>query len=116
MGASGRSPSVGRGPHPPGAATGIVKPWPEAGNGKPHVGAACLNAGDWTIDAVSEKEPSGPPRKTASGAGSVDGGEVVGSGNVLRPCARMHSAIFTPCAMRVAAPPLRPGSPPGNSF
>jgi hypothetical protein len=102
--------SGGRRPQAPGAATGIVKPWPEAGNGKPHRGAACFNAGDWTIEAVSEKEPSGPPRNTASGAGSVDGGEVVGSGNDLRPCARRQSAYVIP-ADAVAEPEPPPGFP-----
>ena len=55
VGASGRSPLVERGPHPRGAATGIVKPWPKVG--KPHVAAACLNAGDSNNDADSEKTP-----------------------------------------------------------
>lgn len=103
-----------RGPHPLGAATGVLKPWPK--DGKPHVAAACLNAGDWTIDADSEKTPSGPPRIIPFPAGGVDGGEVAGSGNDLRPCARMHAAIFTPCPMRVAEAPTGVPIPPGISF
>ena len=74
----------------------------------PQIAAACLNAGDSIIDAVSEKTPSGPPRIVAFGAGGAVGGEVVGSGNVLRPCARMHSARLTPCLMSVAETPPGP--------
>ena len=77
--------------------------------------AARLNAGDSNIDPDSKKTPEGPPRIVSFGAGGVDGGDVVGSGNDRRPCARMQAAILTPCAMRVAELPPRPGSPPGNS-
>jgi len=44
--------------------------------------------------------------------GGVDGGESVGSGNDLRPCARMHAASFTPCLTRV--PSETPGRGPSG--
>jgi hypothetical protein len=69
---SGRLARLEREPHPLGAATGSEEVWP-VGKRKPHVAAACLNADDRTIDAVSEKTPYGPPRIAVSGAGGADG-------------------------------------------
>jgi hypothetical protein len=48
--------------------------------------------------------------------GPRDGGEAVGSGNVARPCRRMHSASFTIANLRLSDPDPLPGPPPGISF
>jgi hypothetical protein len=56
----------------------------------------------------------GPPNampKPVPGAGAV----VVGSGNVDKPCLRMHSASLSISSLRLSDPTLG-GPPPGSSF
>ena len=44
------------------------------------------------------------------------GGVAVGSGNVARPCLRMHSASLTIASYRLSGADPLPGPPPGSSF
>jgi hypothetical protein len=45
-----------------------------------------------------------------------DGAVAVGSGNVDKPCLRMHSASFTIASLRLSCAGPLAGPPPGNSF
>jgi hypothetical protein len=59
-----------------------------------------------------------PPRPIAmlSAAGSV-GGESVGSGKPVTPCARMHSEVASICRLAASeGARLAPGPPPGRSL
>lgn len=67
------------------------------GTGKPQADAACLNAGDWIIDCGTESDtdPRGLLNPMPSPVGEADEADVVGSGKVFSPCARMHWARWT---------------------
>jgi len=57
----------------------------------------------------------GPPNATPR-PGLGEGGVVVGSGNVDKPCLRMHAASFTIASLRLSDVDPLPGPPPGSNF
>lgn len=78
--------------------------------------AACSNAGDCVSIVLGITKPAPLWNNTAPVPGML-GSLLVGSGNPLTPCARMHSATASICFMVAAdAGGPDPGAPPGNSL
>ena len=74
-----------------------------------------MNAGDCIIARGTAMKDPFPPNAMPKPAPG-DGGVAVGSGNVVRPCARMHCASLSIASLRVSDAGPLPGPPPGISF
>jgi hypothetical protein len=68
------------------------------------------------IDCRTERNAPGLPNAMPPPLGGPDGGDAAGSGNVVSPRARMHSASLTSSCLRASDPCPLPGPPPGSKF
>jgi len=83
--------------------------------GKPHLVAACLNAGDCMSVPGTERNTPGLPNAMPPPEGGPEGGLVVGSGKFGTPWLRIHSASLSIASFWFSEAGPGPG-PPGSSF